>query len=79
MNHIKSINFGYLSNINSDENLSYLNAMATFVDKDTLICSKDPLIIKNFVSTQEIPKDGTYQKIRAKNFVIATGTRPQYL
>ncbi len=32
--------------------MQYLNAMASFIDKDTLICSKDPSLIKNFVATQ---------------------------
>lgn len=56
MNHIKSLNFGYASNIGGDENMEYLNAMASFVDKNTLLCSKNPAIIKEFVSSQQLPK-----------------------
>lgn len=49
MNHIKSINFGYLSNINGDDNMDYLNAMASFIDTNTLLCCKDPKLIRDFV------------------------------
>lgn len=60
--------------------MEYLNAMASFLDKDTLICSKNPAVIKEFIKSQELPKDSKeYYKVKAKNFVIATGTRPQYL
>lgn len=59
--------------------MDYLNAMATFLDPNTLLCSKDPRMIKNFIDDQKITKEEDFQKIRAKNFVIATGTRPMYL
>lgn len=60
--------------------MEYLNAMASFLDKETLVCSKNPEVIREFLKTQELPKgEGSYYKIKAKNFVIATGTRPQYL
>lgn len=36
--------------------MDYLNAMASFVDKNTLICSKDPNVIREFVKSQEMPK-----------------------
>ena len=39
MSHIKSLNFGYLSNINKEEKLDYINAMATFISKEALLCS----------------------------------------
>ena len=59
--------------------MDYLNAMATFLDHNTLLCSKDPQMIKKFIHDQSTVKLEDYQKIRAKNFVIATGTRPVYL
>lgn len=57
MNHIKSINFGYLSNINGDDNMDYLNAMASFIDKNTLLCCKDPKLIANFIQSQQVPEN----------------------
>jgi len=79
-NHIKSLNFGYVGSIHESESMEYLNAMASFIDKDTLVCSKDPNIIRNFVKTQSLPNEtDKYYKVKAKKFVIATGTRPQYL
>jgi thioredoxin reductase (NADPH) len=60
--------------------MEYLNAMASFMDQHTLVCSKDPKVIRNFVASQQLPADPTsFHKIKAKKFVIATGTRPQYL
>lgn len=59
--------------------MEYLNAMATFIDPHTLLCSKDPALIRKFVKEQQIPSDDSVHKIKAKNFVIATGTRPSYL
>jgi thioredoxin reductase (NADPH) len=44
--YIKSINFGYISNINKVNDMDYLNCLATFKDKNTIICSKDTKIIK---------------------------------
>lgn len=43
--YIKSINFGYIANVNKADEMEYLNCLATFKDKDTIICSKDPKII----------------------------------
>jgi hypothetical protein len=53
MGHIRSLNFGYVSNINK-EGMDYLNAMATFLDKNTLLCSKDPKVIRKFVKDKEV-------------------------
>lgn len=82
--YIKSINFGYIASINKEEGLDYLNCMATFKDKNTLICSKSKSLIKDFLSTDILPPaaNGTtpmYYEIKAKNILIATGTRPSYL
>jgi pyruvate/2-oxoglutarate dehydrogenase complex dihydrolipoamide dehydrogenase (E3) component len=69
-----------VSTIKSNEKMTYLNAMATFIDRNTVICSTDPSVIKNYISTDQLPiETDKYQKIKAKYFVIATGTRPQYL
>lgn len=57
MNHIRSLNFGYMSKINKDDKVQYLNALASFVDKQTLICSKNPEFIRKFTKNNEIPKD----------------------
>ena len=81
--YIKSINFGYVSNVNKVDSMDYLNCLATFKDKDTIICSKNTNLIKEFVKTgqlpQQDPSNPLYYEIKAKNFVIATGTRPTYL
>jgi hypothetical protein len=55
-NYIKSINFGYVSKA-SREGVDYLNCLATFKDTKTLICSKNPEIIKNYVSNGELPSN----------------------
>ena len=81
--HIKSINFGYVANVNKAEDMDYLNCLATFKDKDTLICSKKAEVIHNYLKTGELPVSGKdkpeYYEIKAKSFVIATGTRPSNL
>ena len=81
--HIKSINFGYVANVNKADDMDYLNCLATFKDKDTLICSKKPEIIQNYLKTGELPasnqEKSDYYEVKAKSFVIATGTRPSYL
>lgn len=59
--------------------MEYLNAMATFIDKNTLLCSKDPAIIREYLKSKIQPESDKAVKINAKNFVIATGTRPNYL
>ena len=33
--------------------MDYLNAMATFIDKNTLLCSKNPDAIRNYVKTKK--------------------------
>lgn len=53
--YIKSINFGYVSNVNKVDNMDYLNCLATFKDKDTIICSKNINLIKEFVKTGKLP------------------------
>lgn len=53
--YIKSINFGYLSSVNKSDSLEYLNSLATFKDKHTLICSKDPKVIYEYVQTGRLP------------------------
>lgn len=81
--YIKSINFGYIANINREEGLDYLNCLATFKDKDTLLCSKDTRIIYEYIKTGHLPENNhqnpLYYEIKASNFLIATGTRPSYL
>ena len=47
--YIKSINFGYVSQINKDVQLEYLNMMATFKDKNTLICTKNVGFLMEFL------------------------------
>jgi hypothetical protein len=44
-NYIKSMNFGYVSTINQ-KHMTYFNGLATFKDKNTVICSKNPSIVK---------------------------------
>lgn len=81
--YIKSINFGYIANINRLDELDYLNCLATFKDQHTIICSKDPKLIKEYVNSGNLPENNhhtpLYYEIKASNFLIATGTRPAYL
>lgn len=76
------MNFGYVTKC-SEDNLSYLNCMATFKDKNTIICSKNPHIVKEYAKSGKLPENSEnsplYHEVRAKNFLIATGTRPSYL
>jgi len=48
------MNFGYVAKINQ-ENMQYLNSMATFKDKNTIICSKSPQIVREYVKTGKLP------------------------
>ena len=63
--------------------MDYLNCLATFKDKETIIASKDRSVIYNFIKEGTLPendpKKPIYYEIKAKNFLIATGTRPSYL
>jgi thioredoxin reductase (NADPH) len=54
--YIKSINFGYVSAVNRLDEMDYLNCLATFKDKNTIICSKNPKIIHEFVKTGQLPE-----------------------
>lgn len=69
--------------MNKLEDMDYLNCLATFKDKDTIICSKDPKVIHDYVKTGQLPEldknNPAYYEIKSKYFVIATGTRPSYL
>ena len=60
--HIKSLNFGYRSELMSNS-VKYYNAFATFVDPHTV---------------QAVDKKGKVTTIKADAFVIATGGRPKY-
>jgi pyruvate/2-oxoglutarate dehydrogenase complex dihydrolipoamide dehydrogenase (E3) component len=57
--HIKSLNFGYRSDLMSN-NVKYYNAYASFVDPHTILA---------------VDKKGKEMKITADNIVIATGGR----
>jgi hypothetical protein len=39
------MNFGYVTKV-THENMQYLNCLATFKDKNTIVCSKDPKIVR---------------------------------
>ena len=69
--------------MNKSDSMEYLNCLATFKDPHTLICSKNPKIIHDYLKTGNLPesdpKNPQYFEVKAKNFVIATGTRPSYL
>ena len=53
--YIKSINFGYVANVNKVDNMDYLNCLATFKDKETIVCSKNAQLIRQFVKTGQLP------------------------
>lgn len=60
--HIKSLNFGYRSELMS-EGVKYLNSYAAFKDEHTIECTD---------------KKGAKTELTAARFVIATGGRPNY-
>jgi len=60
--HIKSLNFGYRSDLMSNS-VKYYNAYATFLDPHTVLA---------------VDKKGKETRITADAFVIATGGRPKY-
>lgn len=37
--------------------MHYLNSLATFKDKNTIICSKDPKIVREYVSSGKLPEN----------------------
>eukprot|EP00900_Chrysochromulina_parva_P022467 jgi/Chrpa1/4854/Chrysochromulina_OHIO_Genome00010222-RA len=61
--HIKSLNFGYRSELMSN-NVKYYNAYATFTDPKTVVA---------------VDKKGKETVLTADAFVIACGGRPKYL
>lgn len=78
--HIKSTNFGYKSKL-QENSVAYVNALATFFDKNTLLFSPKLQVIKDFVKSNILPEkpEENYGKISADYIVIATGGRPQFL
>ena len=47
-----------MAKINADsEHLDYLNGLATFKDKNTVICSKKTEIIKEFIKSGLLPEN----------------------
>ena len=78
--HIKATNFGYRSKM-QEYKIDYINALATFIDKNTVLYSPKQQIIEDFVKTQEIDEKNkeNFGKITADNFIVATGGRPQFL
>lgn len=61
-NYISSLNWGYKMAL-KDKGVTYINAKATFVDKRSIKATK---------------KNGQYEILTSKKFVIATGGRPTY-
>ncbi len=51
--------------------------MATFKDKNTLYLSQEPEKVRKWV--KEGVKDDNFVEVKAKNIIIATGTRPTFL
>lgn len=82
--YIRSLNFGYKSSLDK-EGVTYINGLATLIDSNTILCSKNRAIIEDYLATGNLPtievegkEEPPYTIIRAKNIVIATGTRPTY-
>lgn len=44
--------------------MDYLNCLATFKDKDTLICSKNPSIIKEYIKTGSLPPNNDQKNMQ---------------
>jgi pyruvate/2-oxoglutarate dehydrogenase complex dihydrolipoamide dehydrogenase (E3) component len=65
--------------------VTYINGLATLIDHNTILCSKNRAIVEEYLATGNLPpaevegaEEPPYRIIRAKNIVIATGTRPTY-
>ncbi|KAL4431921.1 hypothetical protein ABPG74_012733 [Tetrahymena malaccensis] len=78
--YIKSINFGYKKSL-GELNIDYVNAFASFYDKNTLIFSPKVDAISGFLKDNESYKANTEQLgyVTADKIVVAVGGRPQLL
>ncbi|EGR27288.1 thioredoxin reductase, putative [Ichthyophthirius multifiliis] len=79
--YIKSINFGYKKQL-VDKNIDYVNALATFYDKNTLVFSPKSQHISSYLQDNNLinqEKQEDLGKITADQIVIAVGGRPLIL
>jgi len=76
-NYIKSQNLNYRAKLEQN-NVTYVNNMATFRNPNHLIFSKKKENIIEFIETDKIDKQKVGE-ISADYIVIATGGRPNYL
>ena len=76
--HIKKTNFDMAGGLNT-ENSQYANAMACYIDENTILYSPDSEQIKHFVSTGEILDPKKVGKVRTKYSLISVGGRPNTL
>ena len=72
-NHIKSLNFVYGSSLKS-ANVEYINAAATFKDKNTLVYTPQKTL--NLFGDSGVANEQHEQEIDAQYIVIAVGGRP---
>eukprot|EP01016_Furgasonia_blochmanni_P050690 TRINITY_DN786_c0_g1_i8.p1 TRINITY_DN786_c0_g1~~TRINITY_DN786_c0_g1_i8.p1 ORF type:complete len:525 (+),score=113.49 TRINITY_DN786_c0_g1_i8:457-2031(+) len=74
--YIKSLNFGFRSELR-EVGIPYVNAMAAFWDKNTLIYTNKKADLQKAFESNQI--DDSLGKITADNIIIATGGRPTFL
>jgi pyruvate/2-oxoglutarate dehydrogenase complex dihydrolipoamide dehydrogenase (E3) component len=53
--YIKSLNFSYKNNLSVEE-IPYRNEAACLLDRHTIVSSKNPQLLKDFIKTQKLPE-----------------------
>jgi thioredoxin reductase (NADPH) len=75
--YIKSLNFGYTSTM-AQIDVPYVNAMATFQDKNTLLFTNNKAVLNDYLKNDKVDTE-KMGKVTAEYIVIATGGRPNLL
>lgn len=78
--YIKSMNFGYKSKL-KQQNIPYVNALASFRDANTLVFTPKKEILLDFIKHQKISEENQNKigTITSDFFIICSGGRPNYL
>ena len=77
--YIKGLNFGYKSKLHKKD-IKYVNALASFNDKNSLVYSTDVNIINKHLNGENLDEfQNKIGKITADYFVISVGGRPNLL
>ena len=74
--YIKSLNFGYKGKL-IEKDVTYINSLAAFHDKNTLLFSKDKQQLETYLKEGKLPSQGeAVGFLKADYIVVATGGRP---